>query len=127
MLKFTKSEQDELAHAIREAEAIHAEFEQAASDYNDLITRLTEQFGDATERARGIVEDAANEAESYFDLKSEKWQEGDRGQAYGEWRDRLMQVAGAIGERLEAEETSPPDLPDWVGDLGDDEFLEFTY
>jgi alkanesulfonate monooxygenase SsuD/methylene tetrahydromethanopterin reductase-like flavin-dependent oxidoreductase (luciferase family) len=127
MLKFTAHERAALVFAAAEAEAIHAEFEDLAAQYNADIAALVERFGDATDIARGIVEDAASAADEYFDLKSEKWQEGDRGQAYQEWQRRLQDVADAIGERIDAEEPNAPELPDWIGDLGDEEFLEFTY
>lgn len=127
MLKFTTHERAALAFAAAEAEAIHAEIEDLIAQYNADIAALVERFADATDIARGLVEDAASAADVYFDDKSEKWQEGDRGQAYQAWQGRLQDVAEAIGERLEAEEPSAPDLPDWIGDLGDEEFLEFTY
>ena len=127
MLQFNARDRARLASALDEAETIHAEFEMASADYNNLIVHLSERFAEATEVARGIVEDAAFAADEYHDLKSEAWQEGDRGQAYAEWRDRLQQVAEAISDVLMAEETTSPDRPDWFDDLADDDLLSFNF
>lgn len=50
--------------------------EQALANLNDAVTA-------ANEFRQGIADDQEN----YYDERSEKWQEGDNGSAYSEWKD----------------------------------------
>lgn len=92
---------------------------------NDQAAELVAAYEEAREEARGILEDAANEAESYYDEKSEKWQEGDRGSAYYEWVQTLRQLADGMAEELELPDTPEVDTPDWVDECSECNFSEF--
>ena len=84
---------DELVTAAREASQIldgkineynlattdlKAEIASAVTNYNEAVTAITEAYRELGEIAR-----------SYHDERSEKWQDGEKGQAYGEWADQL--------------------------------------
>lgn len=66
--------------------------EDAVREYNDLVSEYN-----------GVLDDLVSEIESYYDDKSEKWQEGERGQAYMEWKDNV--------EQCKLEEASDPEPP----------------
>ena len=77
-----------LATALREAKdklviAID-EYNAATTDPRAAVESALKEYNEALAEAKGFAEDIANEAESEFDNKSEKWQEGDRGQAVSE-------------------------------------------
>lgn len=61
--------------------ALRDTLEKAVADYNETL-------GDA----RGFAEDIASAAEAAIDAKSDKWQEGGKGQAAGVWRDEWQAV-----------------------------------
>lgn len=59
----------------------------------------------AIDAANAFTEEVHDELESYYDEKSERWQEGEAGQAYADWRDEWDLVLDA----LELEEVVPFD------------------
>ncbi len=63
--------------------------------------QLEEMRGKMSDLAT-MLETAADEADAYFDEKSEKWQESDRGTAYNDWKDNLRTAADAISEARDA-------------------------
>jgi hypothetical protein len=70
---------DELAAALREKfQAV----EDAVGAYNEALGE-----------ARDFVEDLASAAEDDFSSKSDKWQEGERGEAARSWIDALQEFA----------------------------------
>ena len=68
----------ETAFAVYECAIIDAEGDATAA--YDLVD--TSAIEDAQEFAQEII----GAQDDYYDNRSEKWQEGDRGQAYDEWR-----------------------------------------
>jgi len=87
---------------------------QEAKD-NDLDEAFT-TYQDAMTDGRDLMEELANDADNYFDDKSEKWQEGEKGEAYGEWRDRLREIADEFDE---------PECPEIEFDFECPEFFDF--
>lgn len=98
--------------AYREADAIL-----------DQLAPLIAQINELRQEAAELMEDEANSAESYYDERSERWQEGERGEVFAEWRDTLRQLADALAEEVEL-----PDIdlepPDWLSDITEQEFEE---
>ena len=81
----------------------HADLLVAIGIYNAKIN----EYNEALEEARGFVADIVNEIDSYITEKSERWQEGDTGQAFSAWKDEW--------EALDLEDLEPepePDLPE---------------
>ena len=54
--------------------------------------RLMELAGYATELA-SLLRDLRDDAETYYDDRTERWQESDRGEAYSQWRDAIVRAA----------------------------------
>lgn len=110
MNKLDRSDINELQQLADDIKGSLAEYEelraQVVADIEKIITELNQK----RERAWEIVDQAATDADAYFDERSEKWQEGDKGQRYAEWRDELQRVAGEIEEAFE--------LPEFPGDRG---------
>ena len=68
--------------ANAEIEELYKTVESALSEYNDAVTE-----------AKAICEETNGDQESYFDERSERWQEGERGEAYREWADSWENAA----------------------------------
>jgi hypothetical protein len=73
---------------------LRGKLEDAVSTYNAALEGLKAPveealaaYNVAVEEARGFAEDIANQADNEISNKSEKWQEGEKGQAASEWKD----------------------------------------
>jgi len=77
-----------------EVARLHAELSPKVDAVNAVITEVN-----------SFVEEVHDEQESYYDERSEKWQEGDAGQAYSYWKDGWDLTL----DELELEEPSPFD------------------
>jgi hypothetical protein len=127
MLKLSKTEIDVLQNAAPEIESLFGEMEIKRDEFVAEMDDLKRQISEAAKSAWEILDDAASAAEEYYDEKSEKWQDGDRGQAYDEWKNNLRLIADAIAEDVEAPEVTLPDMPDWVGEIRECDFAAFEY
>jgi outer membrane murein-binding lipoprotein Lpp len=117
--KLDKQEIARRAKLQEELVELRGKLEDAVSTYNAAVSELQtpvnealEKYNAAVEEARGFVFDIANQADSDINEKSEKWQEGDKGQAAMEWKD-----AWASEEFNEVEIEFPDELS-----LPDEEF-----
>jgi hypothetical protein len=127
MLKISRTDLDKLADFGDAAAEVFTELSNLAEIFEADTARLLEKFAEIQSEACAIMEDAASEAESYYDEKSEKWQEGERGQAYSEWKDRLREIADSLGEALDAPDLTMPDEPDWLNSFREPDFSEFDF
>ena len=107
--KDQEKKKTDLVDAIRTAQA---ELETAITNFNSVVedeqdkvngklNALNEKIGEAREWAEGI----ASDMQSYYDEKSERWQEGDNGQNYSSWKEEYENLSAD-----EVEVTFPDDL-----------------
>jgi len=92
--KLTKSElakRDEFCQRLADA---RDELGRKVEDVNDAlqtaidaITDAVAAYNEVLEEARGFVADIVSQAEEDFSDKSERWQEGERGEAARSWID----------------------------------------
>ena len=59
--------------------------EQAWDKVDSALTAYNEAVGEANSWREGI----AGDMQTYFDERSEKWQEGDKGQEYASWKQQF--------------------------------------
>ncbi len=85
--------------------SIRDRLEAAVSTYNERIADL-----------RSVYEDIASEARSYFEDRSERWQESDAGQTYSEWVDQLENIEM---EDVDIEMPEELELPDSIPDFSE--------
>ncbi len=64
----------------------------------ETLQNLTAAFYEAVE----IVDDLHDKATDYFDARSERWQESDKGSAYEEWRDAFDSARDEVQAALDA-------------------------
>jgi len=57
----------------------------------EAINAAHTRYNEMVQEAHGFIEDIISERENEFDDKSERWQEGDRGQAARSWIDSLQE------------------------------------
>jgi hypothetical protein len=80
------------------------------------INTLIDTYNETLEEARGFIEDLSSIMSDYYDERSEKWQDGDAGQAYAEWKqayadfdaEDMEQVA--LPDTTEEQATHPEDI-----------------
>lgn len=77
----------------------------AQSEANEVIEKAVAEvqakiadLNAIIEEANAVREEIENDAQSYYDEKSEKWQEGDRGSAFSEWKDAWSNEVEEIEE-----------------------------
>lgn len=119
--KLSKSEsakRDELIGWMRDK---LTELKAEVSDFNGKLDELKEPlqhaidgYNEAVEAARAYCEEIAEERQGNFDDKSEKWQEGEKGEAAQEWLNEwqnidLSEIVIELPDELEAPEASHAD------------------
>ena len=94
--KLTKQElnrrdelRDKLADARIDLDEAIAEQNRIIEDAYSAINAALDDYNEVVNEAYGFVEDIHAEREGEYDDKSERWQEGERGQAAYEWLDTL--------------------------------------
>jgi hypothetical protein len=91
-------------------EAAWADVENAQEKYNATITE-----------ANDFVVGLAEKARAYFDEKSEKWQEGEKGEAHNAWVEDLESISL---DEADLSCPDPIDEPDSEADRLDDDLTE---
>jgi len=114
MKKIKKADIDRLADLGRQFEEHLAAIDQIMANARSEIEDLVDKANDVRKKAHGVIEDITNEMDSYYDDRSEKWQEGDNGQAYQEWKNEVEQVRDDMDEDFTYEITEDPERGDWV-------------
>lgn len=89
MQRLDRKTMDRLSCIPGEIEAIYDAMDAKAEAYLAEIEALREQADDLRDEAFQHLDEAYCRADDYFNERSERWQEGEKGQSYGEWRDRL--------------------------------------
>ncbi len=91
MKKFNKTQIEELGRHRNAIDDANTAFETAANALKETL-----------DAAADFLDPLAEEAQSFFDERSEKWQEGDAGCSYSAWAEALKDVADELrGVELE--------------------------
>lgn len=77
-------------------------FHDRAVEAQEALTAAREALVEILTEAAETVRECESDAQSYFDERSESWQEGDKGQIYQEW-------ITALGDRASTLEVSEDD------------------
>jgi hypothetical protein len=126
MNKIEREAQGDLADACSDIRAAMTTYEEIKAEFEAKVAEIVAEANAARDKAYGILDEAASDAESYYDERSEKWQEGDRGSAYSDWKDALRSLADQIEDEIEAPEIAELEEPGWLGELENQEFVEFN-
>lgn len=114
--KLSKEELKRRTNYFDELTVLRAELEDAINVFNAEVEKLKEpvtaaltKYNEVVEQARGFAEDIAREADEEIDSKSDKWRDGEKGQAAILWKDEWERA-----DLSDFEITFPDELP---GDL----------
>jgi hypothetical protein len=86
----------------------HSSLLKAVSEYNGLVTKHNEKV----QETRDFLEELKGDMESYFEGRSEKWQDGDAGHDYQAW---ISDVSMAIDGLETLDEVDTPEAPEVEG------------
>lgn len=118
MKAISKGRRTEIAVKLVELTAEAAALGKAIDDYNNGMLELRDDVEDAianyNERRgelKGIYEEIADEARTYYDERSERWQEGDAGSDYATWVETLENFDI---EEIEIELPADLEMPDII-------------
>jgi archaellum component FlaC len=97
--KLSKQELATRDEHVAKLEKAWAEIDQAVSTYNEQVEgfktdveKAVSNYNEVVVEAKGFAEEVANRFESEYDERSEKWQEGEKGQAAAELRDAWQAI-----------------------------------
>lgn len=119
--KLTKKEDVRKAEIEANLESIVGKVEDAKTELQDNILKLIDEFNanhvaplnEALEEARNFVEDIHRERQEDYDSKSERWTEGEKGQAAYDWLNSWESALTDLEEVMEMEApTIDFDIPD---------------
>ena|SRR5215469_9890749 len=126
MKAITKQQQREIDAALDVLREAASELEAAIEAYNEALEPLRERIEGALDHynekgseLRAVYLDIHAEAQAYYDDRSERWQEGDAGEEYQEWLDKLENLEI---EELDIDMPEPLDRPE-IPDFDDDSWL----
>lgn len=99
---------DELTSTVADR---RSDLEDQLAEYNnvvaDAIAQLNEkirEYNESVEAVRANLEDIKNDLRDQFDNKTDRWQEGDKGQAVSTWLDTIEDVHSGITDADELPE-----------------------
>lgn len=90
-----------LESLLKELGPHKAKIEAAILAAQNTIDALLKDANETREEIRGVLEDWFNEAEAYYDDRSDKWRDGDAGQAYDAWKTNIADAQACFEMDLE--------------------------
>jgi hypothetical protein len=97
--KLSKQETADREGHVERLEKVWGELTEAVNAYNTGVAKLREpvdkavaDYNEALGEAKAFAEQVASRLEGEYDDKSEKWQEGEAGEAAAEFRDAWQSV-----------------------------------
>lgn len=127
MQKISNDKMDLVVGKAAALKAMFVDYDRIKDAAEAELNLLVEQMNDIRIAIHEVLDEAKGDAESYFDERSEKWQESDRGSAYSDWKDKLDQLAGEVEEEFEQPSWESMDEPSWIGEVEDGQFAEPEY
>jgi vacuolar-type H+-ATPase subunit H len=113
--KLTSKEDARKSELEAELEQAVGAVEDARNELQEEIAKLIADFNEKhvdplntkLEEAHGFVEDIVNERQGEYDDKSERWQDGERGQSAQSW---LQEWESSMGELEAMEQVEVPEV-----------------
>lgn len=120
MNKLSKQQEREKEDHAQTIERKKEALEEALAAFNKKVDEAKQPVEEALSDLNGAIDDASRwleetngEMDSYYNERSERWQEGDKGSAYSEWMNsygsELEQVELELPEEVEMPEVSHPE------------------
>jgi len=103
MKKISQSDMQRIGKLRAAIEGKKAKIEEALEKFQEAIAPIIEEAEEERQELFGVLDDIVNEMENYYDERSEKWQEGDAGSAYSEWKDQIDAARGELENEMSFE------------------------
>jgi hypothetical protein len=94
MKALSKSDEKKKAELVDAIRMANTDLQAAIEEYDKAVTAEQAKVKEALKAVNAKIQEAkewaegiASEMQEYYDEKSERWQEGDNGQQYSEWKD----------------------------------------
>lgn len=105
-----------LSVAKTKVENKHKELSSVVDSLNDLL----QNYNEILDEVDSFREDLVRQMEEYYDERSERWQQGEAGESYSEWKDVYAGI-----DLSEVPEIETPELPemehtDYLDELPDE-------
>jgi polyhydroxyalkanoate synthesis regulator phasin len=121
MNKLSKKQLEQRDHFDSRIHDHFDELEAAISTFNEKVAALhaelivpeVEKLNVTLGEAKEFVDELHSDAENYYNERSEKWQEGDKGQEYNTWFENMSNVGESI-EEVEVPEPTEITLDDLI-------------
>ena len=127
MKKISRTQQAEINKAVDALGEAGKALAQAIDSYNEALEPLRvdieaarDTYNEKIADLKAVYVDIAGEARAYYDDRSQKWQEGEAGEAYSEWVDQLDEPQI---EEIDLDLPEPLEMPDSTPDFEDDSWL----
>jgi hypothetical protein len=123
MNKLTKEQLVVIEAAISECDIASTEIQVMVDEYNsfigdwkDAIEKNISEYNGKLSALSGVYEQASDEAQKYYDERSETWQNSEKGEEYASWINQLETVGSDLEDLdIEVPDTiDDPDFPDWA-------------
>jgi len=101
--QISKKDWERLEGLLKELGVHKGKIEAAILAAQNAIDAVLTEANETREEIRGVLEDWCNEAESYYDERSEKWQQGDAGDAYSQWMNTIQDVQARFDMAFEVD------------------------
>jgi uncharacterized protein YukE len=116
MKRLTKDQIEQHSQISTDLHAAHEAVQSAVAEFNAKVAAAyaelephVSDFNSEVEKANSFMGEVYADQESFYDEKSEKWQEGDAGEAYRSWMEQWEQVIEEM-ELDVPEELGEPDV-----------------
>lgn len=113
MRKISQSDMQRIGKLRDAIEGKKAKIEEAFVQFRESIAPIIEEAEEERQELHGVLDDIVNAMESYYDEKSEKWQEGDAGSAYSEWKDQIDNARGYFESEMSFEIDAEASFEPW--------------
>lgn len=100
---------DEYQKKVTKIESLWNEYEDAVNALNEAIAELNSTVDDMN----SFVQEIVTQMDEYIDEKSEKWQEGDTGTAYLDWKSEWENISISMMDEIPVEGLDTPDVSDY--------------
>lgn len=120
MRKLSKEQQTAIEAGVAACSSAKGEVETLIEEYNEFINGWSERaqqaisgYNNEVEELRDTYQQIAEEAQEYFDERSETWQNSDTGENYSNW---ISALENPDIDELDIdlpEELPDPGFPDW--------------
>lgn len=100
MRKISQKDLKRIADAKASIEEAKSKIENLIDELRSKIDEAISEANDARDDAYNALDDLASEAQTYYDERSEKWQESDAASQYTDWISAIETARDNIGEEI---------------------------